>query len=129
MTIIDTSVMVAFLKGSPDTVNKIDELTKNGKVAITTITYYELLKGASLSLMRQENLLEITKLITNMVIVDLSLEACAEAAEIYRELKEDGRLIGEFDIIIAAIARTNHEALLTLDKHFKSVRGLELTNW
>ena len=121
--------MVAFLKGSPDAVNKIDELTKNGNVSITTITYYELLKGASLSFKRQENLSEITKAIANMLLLDLSLETCAEAAEIYRELKENGRLIGEFDIIIAAIARTNHEALLTRDKHFKYVKGLELANW
>ena len=127
--IIDTSVMVAFLKGLPDVVDKIDELTKNCNVSITTITYYELLKGASLSLMRQENLSEVTKAIANMVVFDLSLEACAEAAEIYRELKEDGCLIGEFDIIIAAIARTNHEALLTCDKHFKCVKGLELAKW
>ena len=60
-----------------------------------------------------------------MVIMDLSPEACEEAAEIYRELKEDGCLIGEFDIIIAAIARANHEALLTHDKHFKCVKGLD----
>jgi tRNA(fMet)-specific endonuclease VapC len=121
--------MVAFLKGLPDIVDKIDVLTKNGNVAITTITYYELLKGASFSLMRQENLSEIKKVIASMVVVDLSLDACAEAAEIYRELKEDGRLIGEFDIIIAAMARTNHEALLTFDKHFKYVKGLEIANW
>jgi len=129
LTIIDTSVMVAFLKGSPDAIHKIGELTKNGNVSITTITCYELLKGASLSLRRQENLSEITKAIANMVVVDLSLEACAEAAEIYRELKEDGRLTGEFAIIIAAIVRTNHEALLTGDKHFKCVKRLELANW
>jgi tRNA(fMet)-specific endonuclease VapC len=121
--------MVAFLKGLPDAVNKIDELTKNGNISITTITYYELLKGASLSSMRQENLSEITKALANMVILDISLEACAEAAEIYRELKEGGCLIGEFDIIIAAIARLNHEALLTRDKHFKCVKGLEISNW
>ena len=129
MTIVDTSVMVAFLKGQPDAVDKIDELTKNGNVSITTITYYELLKGASLSSRRQENLSEIIKAIANLEVVDLSLAACADAAEIYRELKEAECLIGEFDIIIAAIARTNHEALLTNDKHFKYVKGLEVANW
>ena len=129
MTIVDTSVMVAFLKGQPDAIDKIDELTKNGNVSITTITYYELLKGASLSSRRQENLSEITKAVANLEVVDLSLAACAEAAEIYRELKEVGCLIGEFDIIISAIARTNHEALLTRDEHFKYVKGLVLANW
>jgi tRNA(fMet)-specific endonuclease VapC len=121
--------MVDFLKGLPDAVDKIDELTKNGNVSITTVTYYELLKGASLSSMSQENLSDITKAIANMIVADLSLESCAEAAKIYRELKEGGCLIGEFDIIIAAIAKTNHEALLTRDNHFKCIKGLELTIW
>jgi tRNA(fMet)-specific endonuclease VapC len=121
--------MVAFLKGLPDAVDKIDELTKNGNVSITTITYYELLKGASLSSRRQENLSEITKAIASLEVVDLSLAACTEAADIYHELKEAGCMIGEFDIIIAAIARTKHEVLLTHDKHFKCVKGLEIANW
>jgi tRNA(fMet)-specific endonuclease VapC len=129
LTIIDTSVMVAFLKGLPDAVDKIDGLLKTTNVSITIITYYELIKGASLSLNRQENLSEIKKAISNMGVMDLSFEVCAEAAEIYRELKEGGCLIGEFDIIIAAIARANHEALLTHDKHFKCIKGLELANW
>jgi tRNA(fMet)-specific endonuclease VapC len=79
--------------------------------------------------MRQENLSAVTKALANLVIIDLSLEACAEASEIYLELKEEGCLIGEFDILIAAIARSNHETLLTRDKHFKGVKGLEIANW
>jgi tRNA(fMet)-specific endonuclease VapC len=121
--------MVAFLKGLPEAVDKIDALTKNGNVSITTVTYYELLKGASLSSMSQENLSDIKKAIASMVVADLSLEACAEAARIYSELKKGGCLIGEFDIIIAAIAKTNNEALLTRDKHFNCIKGLKLAIW
>jgi tRNA(fMet)-specific endonuclease VapC len=121
--------MVSFLKGLPDAVNKIDEVLKTTNVSITIITYYELIKGASLSINRKENLSEIKKALASIVVIDLSLEACTEAAEIYRELKEDGCMIGEFDIIIAAIARSNHEGLLTRDKHFKRVKGLDLAIW
>jgi predicted nucleic acid-binding protein len=38
-------------------------------------------------------------------------------------------LIGEFDIIIAAIARKNHEPLFSLDKHFQFVEGLHLVKF
>jgi len=58
--------------------------------------------------------------------MELSPEACAEAARIYCELKDSGNLIGEFDILIAAIAKTNHEPLLTYDQHFKAIDGLHL---
>ena len=127
MTILDTTVMVALLNGKPDTVKKINELQeKNDQIAITIITAYELLKGAYLSSRRKENLLNVTEAISNLQILDLSPEACIEAAEIYSELKTAGQLIGEFDILIAAIAKTNDEAILTHDQHFKSIKGLKL---
>ncbi|MGD0203520.1 MAG: type II toxin-antitoxin system VapC family toxin [Candidatus Bathyarchaeia archaeon] len=127
MTIIDTTVMIALLKGKPDTVKKINELLdKNDTIAITVITVYELLKGAYLSSRRQENLLDVKKAISNIQILDLSPEACAEAAGIYCELKNAGKLISEFDILIAAIAKTNGEPILTHDQHFKAIQGLRL---
>ena len=122
--------MVSFLNGTPEAVKKIEELTNQGDmIAITTITVYELLKGAQLSSRQKENLLEVTEAISSVQILDLSNDACLEAARIYCTLKEEGKLIGEFDILIAAIAKTNGEAILTRDQHFKSVPGLILAKW
>ena len=130
MTIIDTSAMVSFLNGTPEAVKKIEELTNQGDIiAITTISVYELLKGAQLSSRQKENLLEVTEAISSVQILDLSNDACLEAARIYCTLKEEGKLIGEFDILIAAIAKTNGQAILTRDQHFKSVPGLILAKW
>ena len=122
--------MVSFLNGTPEAVKKIEELTNQGDmIAITTITVYELLKGAQLSSRQKENLLEVTEAISSVQILDLSNDACLEAARIYCTLKEEGKLIGEFDILIAAIAKTNGQAILTRDQHFKSVPGLILAKW
>jgi tRNA(fMet)-specific endonuclease VapC len=122
--------MVAFLNGTQDAVTKIEELTNQGDtIAVTTITVYELLKGAQLSSRQKENLLYVTEAISSVQILDLSNDACLEAAKIYCTLKEEGKLIGEFDILIAAIAKTNGEAILTRDQHFKSIPGLILAKW
>ena len=122
--------MVSFLNGTPEAVKKIEELTNQRDIiAITTITVYELLKGAQLSSRQKENLLEVTEAISSVQILDLSNDACLEAARIYCTLKEEGKLIGEFDILIAAIAKTNGQAILTRDQHFKSVPGLILAKW
>jgi tRNA(fMet)-specific endonuclease VapC len=122
--------MVSFLNGTPEAVKKIEELTNQGDIiAITTITIYELLKGAQLSSRQKENLLEVTEAISTVQILDLSNDACLEAARIYCTLKEEGKLIGEFNILIAAIAKTNGQAILTRDQHFKSVPGLILAKW
>ena len=122
--------MVALLKGSSEAVEKIGELVdKTNRVSITIITVYELLKGANLSSKRQENLADVREAISNIQVIDLSPEACEEAANIYCELQKSGKLISEFDILIAAIAKTNGEAILTRDKHFRSIMGLDLVKW
>jgi tRNA(fMet)-specific endonuclease VapC len=130
LTVIDTSVMVEIIKSSPGALGKIRELEEKGeRVATTIITVYELLKGANLSASRQRNLQHVRETLSNIQVLDLSPDACEEASNIFCELQDLGSLISEFDILIAAIAKTNGEAILTHDKHFKSVHGLDLIKW
>jgi predicted nucleic acid-binding protein len=44
---------------------------------------------------------------------------CEEAAKFYIELKNKGTMVGEFDILIAAITRANNEEFVTRDEHFE----------
>jgi len=120
MTILDTDIIVALLKGTPEAIQKITLIEEKGEIVATTIvTVYELLKGAYLSHMWEQNLAKVTDSIGNLQILDLTFNACEEAAKIYRELKNKGSIVGEFDILIAAITRANHEELVTRDEHFK----------
>jgi predicted nucleic acid-binding protein len=120
MTILDTDIIVALLKGTPGAIQKITSIEEKGESLSTTIvTVYELLKGVYLSRRCEENLAKVTDSISNMQILDLTFNACAEAAKIYKELKNKGTMVGEFDILIAAITRVNHEDLVTRDEHFE----------
>ena len=78
MTIIDTNVMIPFLKGDLEAVNKVREVSNNGNVLITVITAYELLKGARLSSKPLENIEEVKKAISSMQILDFSSEESEE---------------------------------------------------
>ena len=130
MTIIDTSVMIPFLKGAPKAVEKVrDVQDSEGDVAVTVITVYEMLKGAYLSSRLEDNLKDVNEAISNMHVLDLTPQACEEASRIFCELKKSGKIISEFDILIAAIAKTNRQALLTYDQHFRSVKGIDLIQW
>ena len=120
MTILDTDLIVALLKGTPDAIQKITSIEEKGEpISTTIVTVYELLKGAYLSRRCEENLAKVTDSISNMQILDLTFNACREAAKIYRELKNKGSMVGEFDILIAAITRANNEELVTRDEHFE----------
>jgi tRNA(fMet)-specific endonuclease VapC len=130
MTVIDTNVLIPFLNGSPEEVNKVHEVSKtNNQVVITIITAYELLKGARLSSKPEENLKEVKEAIANIQVLDLSPEACEEAANMFCELKKSGKMISEFDILIAAIAKTNGESILTRDQHFNFIKEINLIQW
>ena len=64
-----------------------------------------------------------------MNVLGVSIRACEEASKIYKELRDKGKMISEFDILIAAIARAFEEKLVSRDAHFKRIGNLEVTTW
>ena len=130
MTVIDTSVMIPFLNGAPEFVKKMNKASNGVEpLTITIITAYEMLKGAYLSSNISDNLEDVKEVISNMQVLGLTPEACEEAASIFSELKKNGKMISEFDILIAAIAKINNQSILTRDQHFKLIKGLQLVKW
>ena len=128
--ILDTDILIALLKGETDANKAMQGLEeKSDRVATTIITAYELLKGAYLSSKPKDNLAEVQKLLSNIEVLDLTLQACEEASKIYRALRKAGYLTGEFDVLIAAIARTYDETIMTRDEHFAFIRGIKVTDW
>lgn len=128
--ILDTDILVALLKGKPDADEAMRLMEENGdRVATTVITAYELLRGAYISSQLDRNLNEVHELLSNLEILDLTLQACEEASKIHRQLRKSGCLIGEFDVLIAAIARTHSEIIITRDDHFAMVQGINVAKW
>jgi tRNA(fMet)-specific endonuclease VapC len=128
--ILDTDILIALLKGETDANKAVQRLGENGdQVATTIITAYELLRGAYISSKPERNLTEVQQLLSNIAVLDLTLQACEEASKIYRDLRKTGRLIGEFDVLIAAIARTYDETIMTRDEHFTFIQGTKVTDW
>ncbi len=118
------------LKGEPDAIKRIRSLEESGsQMSTTMINAYELLKGASISSWSEENLMKVRGSISNLQVFELSLGACEEASKIYKELRERGRMIGEFDMLIGAIARFHDETVVTRDEDFKSIRGIKIVKW
>ena len=56
--------------------------------------------------------------------------AAVRAAEIYADLKADGSLIGDADILIAAMAMVNDLVVVTNNEsHFNRIKDLQVENW
>lgn len=130
MAVLDTSILVSLLKDDGKAKDLISSLEESGeKISTTSVTAYELLKGARISSRSEENLAKVRELISALNILGLSAGACEQASKIYKEMRHAGKIIGEFDILIAAITMTFEEKLVSRDSHFELVRGLEILSW
>jgi len=62
--------------------------------------------------------------------LEASYEAARLGGEIYANLKKQGRLINDADILIASIVKANNDVLVTNnEEHFLRVQGLKIENW
>jgi len=130
MVCLDTDILVGLLRGDGRAIGVIEELQRRVEPLKTTIiTAYELLKGAASSSKPRENMRLVKEMLSNINILTLSYGACEEASRIYVKLRRRGITIGEFDLLIAAIAIHNDELLISRDKHFKLIEELKLETW
>jgi predicted nucleic acid-binding protein len=56
-------------------------------------------------------------------------DTAAEFGEIFRELRSAGRMLAQFGLLIAAVARQYKLILLTADRDFQPVSRLRIENW
>ncbi|MDN5358488.1 MAG: hypothetical protein PWP76_331 [Candidatus Diapherotrites archaeon] len=105
--IADTSALIDHLRGVANA---------SSADATTVITAFELLKWG-----RPGARAKIKAMLSNLHIYELDLESAEIAADIYLALKENGAMLAVPDILIAAIAVRNGEAVLTSDRDFKKI--------
>lgn len=131
MVVLDTDLLIGLLRSNEEAINKIKEIEQqNINISTTTITSYELFKGAYISSSSSKNLLQISKLLSNIRIFDFDLEASNISAKIYSHLKKRGSFTSTMDQMIAAIVISNDKTLVTRNiKHYKEIPNLRLEKW
>jgi tRNA(fMet)-specific endonuclease VapC len=64
------------------------------------------------------------------VVLPITDDVIVKAADIYASLKQEGGIISDADILVAAIALVNNLVLVTNNtNHFSRIKGLKLDNW
>ncbi|HUC38774.1 MAG TPA: type II toxin-antitoxin system VapC family toxin [Candidatus Acidoferrum sp.] len=123
MVVFDTNLLIDALSGQKDAIETIKSYKGKENAAITIIGEYELLKGKKFS--EQQS---IDDMLRDLNVYALGEREIEKSAEIYRNLKNEGKLIDEFDILIAGIAIANNEKLVTNDTAFKEIKKLGYHN-
>lgn len=116
MTLLDTSVIIDFLAGDQKIVPIVQKLADQDSIKTTSITEYELLKHKTKlkKQLAEEFLSEIT-------VYPFDSAAAKEAAKLFEELRDSGRMVNENDLLIAGIAIASNEVLLTRDQKLGNV--------
>jgi len=131
MVCLDTSFIIALIRRDPKAEKKLEDYIVSGaKLSTTPITACELFKGAYRSKRRDTEVRKIRGILTYLEILTFSLDTCERYGKLVNDLQLTGAPIGDLDAMIASLALTYNELILTSDKkHFERVPSLIVETW
>ena len=116
MTFLDTSVIIDFLAGDQKIAVLLKEIVNKEEVKTTAITQYELLRHKN-KIRKQA----AERFLSGATVYPFDSVAAKEAALLFEELKDAGRMVNENDLLIAGISLAHDEVLFTRDQKLASV--------
>ena len=129
MILLDTNVIVHYLKGDPAIVARIQNASR-GELAIPAIVVYELEYGTLRSKLPARRRRELDAGLGHIQHVPFDSDAATAAASIRIELEKQGSTIGPLDTLIAGTAVSRGAALVTNNAaEFSRVPGLRVLDW
>lgn len=122
---------MALIRRDPTAEKKLEEYTANDvKMTTTPITACELFKGAYRSGRREAEVKKVKGILTCLELLNPSIDTCERYGKLVNELQLAGTPIGDLDTMIASLAITYNEPLLTSNrKHFERVSSLIVETW
>jgi len=128
--ILDTNICIYIAKQKPISVLNQFEKMAVGEIAMSTITYGELLYGAWKSQSKQKAIKQLESLAHLIPPLPLPTNAAEYYGKIRSSLEKKGNIIGNNDLWIAAHTLSLGTTLVTNnEKEFKRVPGLKVENW
>lgn len=128
--LLDTNICIYIAKQKPASILKKFEKMEIGELAMSTITFGELLFGAEKSNSSKNSHEKLMELITLIPALPLNTDVPSHYGHIRSNLEKIGKPIGNNDLWIASHARSLAVTLVTNNlKEFKKVPDLKIENW
>lgn len=126
--LLDTNICVFYMKGKYNLSEKINDKIKKS-CWISEITVAELLYGATCSNAKEQVLEEVDKFLSQFTVLPV-YKSLLRFAEIKADLRAQGNLIDDFDLLIGATAVNNGLTLITENvKHLSRIPHIKIENW
>lgn len=128
MYLLDTNACIALNQRHPTVVARFS--AQAVECYLPTLVLAELYKGVYYSQRIDQNLTALNKLLSVLAVVPFDQAAAEDFGKIQGELKSIGKPTGEMDALIAAIARSRGDIVVTHNiRHFENIPRLRLEDW
>ena len=127
---LDMDVCIYIIKRKPSSIGNRLEKLKPGELAMSAVTFAELVNGAKKSKYVEANMERLNDLSELIDIRPFDRQAALFYGSVRSSLEKRGEVIGGNDLLIAVHALSLNWTLVTNnEKEFRRVEGLKVENW
>lgn len=128
--LLDTDILSEIFKGhSLANAKAAEYIAQYKRLTISHIAKYEILKGLKAK-KAQKQVEFFNRFCAANTVLPITDDVIVKASDIYASLREQGNLISDADILVAAISIINNLVLISNNTgHFSRIMGLRLDNW
>lgn len=119
MYILDSAVIIDIMK-SKETADEVTKIVGESRLGTTAFSIFEV----SIGLTEKERKIA-DDFFSNLEIAEFNHGASLESVKIEKYLTKTGKKINLVDVFIAGICIANNCTLITSDKGFEKIKGLE----
>jgi len=120
MHLLDSSVIIGMSKFQ-EVNEKVINIIGEEEAVISSLSIHEVLIGSK----TEKEFFVFSNLFSGFRIFNYDNECAQISAKIYLHLKEKGKMINQFDILIASIALRNDLTIVSYDKDFSKIPELK----
>jgi len=127
---LDSNIVSYMLKEDSEVIARYRQAFDDGDdFVIPPIVFYEVQRGL-LAKNLMKKLVKFNALCQKIEQAEFNNPVWQKAAQIYAMLSQQGKMIDDADIFIAAFCLVNGCTLITNNtRHFENISGLKLVNW
>ena len=131
MVCFDTSFVIDFLRGDKKAVSMVENFKEKDEfMSLAAPSLIELISSAQLGIKRNQEKDKISRFISSITVLSLDKDSAFLAGELEGDLIMAGEQIGNSDVMIGAIAKSNGESLITRNvKHFSKIQRLKVISY
>jgi len=124
--LVDTDWVIEHLRGRKTVTERLSQVKEHG-LAISVISLAERWEGVYYSRDPARSQAGLEEFLCGVAVLGLDEEICRRFGRLRGHLREQGKLIADFDLLIAASALEHRLTLLTNNRrHFEKGRGLKI---